>query len=69
MTFTKRRPVKLNTETYRLIAQIIRLMPDPAIRQTAADHFGTEFNKRSKVFDPYQWERQTGGKVAPGSAA
>ena len=70
MTFPKKpRPVKFNADAYRLIGQIIRAIPDPAIRQFTANHFGTEFNKRSKMFDPYQWERTTGGKVAPGSAA
>jgi len=62
-------PAKMSEAHYFLIADIIRKIPDPVMRKTVADHFGTEFNRRSKVFDPYTWERISGGKVAPNSAA
>jgi hypothetical protein len=61
--------IKMTTGHYRIVAMIIRSIPDEATRKAAADHFATEFNRRSKVFDPYEWQRQTGGKVAPNSAA
>lgn len=53
---------------YLIVADVIRKILDPAIRQQMADHFATEFNKRSAAFDPVQWGRSTGGKVAPNSA-
>lgn len=53
---------------YYLVADIIRKMPDATIRKQVADHFATEFNKRSKSFDPYQWNKATGGTPAPNSA-
>lgn len=52
---------------YLLIGTIINGLPDQ-IRATVADHFATEFNKRSPSFDPMAWERKTGGRPAPGSA-
>jgi hypothetical protein len=61
--------IKLTTGHYQIVAKIINSIPDAAMRQTVADHFATEFNRRSTVFDPYTWGRLTGGKVAPNSAA
>ena len=53
---------------YFVVADVIRKIPDPILRQQMADHFATEFNKRSPSFDPYVWGRATGGKVAANSA-
>lgn len=53
---------------YQLVGHIVRTIPDEAARKIAADHFATEFNKRSPRFDPMTWERVTGGKPAPDSA-
>lgn len=65
-----KRPItKMSAGHYQLVGHLIRTIPDEAARKAAADHFATEFNKRSTVFDPYAWERLTGGKVAPNSAA
>jgi hypothetical protein len=61
--------IKMTTGHYRIIAGIVRSIPDEATRKACADHFATEFNRRSTVFDPYTWGRLTGGKVAPNSAA
>lgn len=65
----KKRAATMTGESYRIIAGIILAIKDPVLRQQMADHFGTEFNKRSARFDPYAWGRMTGGKVAPNSAA
>lgn len=59
----------MSPKGYFYVADIIRKIADPVLRQTVADHFATEFNRRSASFDPYQWERASGGKVAPNSAA
>ncbi len=64
----KRHITKMSGPQYLLIASIIRKIEDPAVRQACADHFGTEFNKRSPVFDPGSWHSATGGNVAPNSA-
>lgn len=64
----KRHVTQMSGNHYLLIADIIRKIVDPAVRQTCADHFGTEFNRRSPVFDPYTWEKSTGGRVAANSA-
>lgn len=69
MSLIRRRRFGMPANGYHLVAEIIRRIDDPAIKQKVADHFGTEFNKRSTSFDPYQWEKATGGKVAPNSAA
>ena len=53
---------------YLVVADVIRKIADPTLRQTVADHFATEFNRRSVAFDPYQWEKATGGKCAANSA-
>lgn len=54
---------------YYVVADVIRKISDPVLRQSTANHFATEFNRRSPSFDPYQWEKATGGKCAPNSAA
>ncbi len=54
---------------YEVVAGIIRSIEDNNLRQKVADHFSTEFNKRSKSFDPAMWEQATGGRPAPNSAA
>lgn len=53
---------------YDSVATIINTIEDPAFRQRVANHFGTEFNRRSEAFDPAQWARRTGGRVAANSA-
>ena len=65
----RRQITKMSTGHYLIVGGIIRSIPDERVRKFVADHFATEFNRRSKVFDPMQWERLTGGKVAPNSAA
>ena len=68
MRTTKRKPEKMTTAAYYIVGAIIRKIEDPKLRQTVADHFATEFNRRSASFSPFDWERITGGKVAPNSA-
>lgn len=68
MSIIHRRRPAMNTGGYFVVASIIRKMEPPALRQQMADYFATEFNKRSPSFDPYEWEKATGGKVAPNSA-
>lgn len=53
---------------YYIVGQIICKIPDEIVRKTVADHFATEFNRRSTAFDPYLWHRLTGGTPAPNSA-
>ena len=62
-------PARMTPGAYHIVASIIATLPvDIAMRLTVADHFATEFNKRSQYFDPLHWERVTGGKVAANSA-
>lgn len=56
------RRIAMNGAAYEITAGIVRTLPEE-IRQAVADHFATEFNRRSASFDPYQWEWRTGGKV------
>lgn len=63
----RKKPASMNTGSYHIVASIIRTLPDE-LKQPVANHFATEFNKRSKSFDPTVWERWTGGKPAPNSA-
>jgi hypothetical protein len=65
--FVKRQKI-MTTGMYQVIGGIINAMSDTALRKAAADHFATEFNKRSGSFDPYFWNRLTGGRPAPNSA-
>lgn len=51
------------------VAEIIRKIPDRNTRLIVANHFSTEFNRRSKAFDPNAWYLQTGGLPDPDSAA
>lgn len=64
----RKRQHAMPTSAYFVVADIIRRIDDPALRQQMADHFATEFNRRSTAFDPYTWGRATGGKVAANSA-
>lgn len=59
---------QMRAGAYYIVAEIINKIEDRALRQVVANHFATEFNKRSYSFDPYEWGRKTGGKCAPGSA-
>ena len=68
MAIRRKHHTKMSAGHYLLIADIIRKIEDPATRMVVADHFGTEFNRRSMSFDPMTWNRTTGGKVAPNSA-
>lgn len=62
-------PRSMTAGAYEIVAGIVRSLPDgPLTRQDVANHFATEFNKRSASFDPYSWGQRTGGKVAPNSA-
>lgn len=63
----RRQQSRMNAGAYRVVAEMVRALP-PFCRQAVADHFATEFNRRSPSFDPVQWERATGGKPAPNSA-
>lgn len=52
----------MTSGAYEIVAGILRTAPvDDATRLKIADHFCREFNKRSPSFDPYAWERRTGG--------
>ena len=53
---------------YIVVAEIINNIEDEAFRKQVADHFATEFNKRSKAFDPARWYSMTGGVPAANSA-
>ena len=66
--FPKRRRNFMTTGGYYVVADVIRKIPDEATRRVMADHFATEFNRRSPSFDAYEWSRATGGKPAPNSA-
>lgn len=48
---------------YRQIAMIINRCKDADLKKQIADHFATEFRKTYPSFDPYSWERATGGTV------
>lgn len=64
-----KRPVtKMSAGHYLLVGDIIRRISDPALRKTVADHFATEFNRRSARFDPASWSSMTGGQPAANSA-
>ena len=66
----RKRPKVISADAYQIVGGIVRAMPDgPLTRQDIANHFATEFNRRSRAFDPIQWERLTGGRPAPNSAA
>jgi hypothetical protein len=65
--FTKYRKT-MTAPAYEIVGEIISKIVDPTIRQAVANHFGTEFNRRSPSFDPAMWHRKTGGNVAPNSA-
>lgn len=53
-----RRPVtKMTAGHYHLIASIIRGIEDVGERRRIAALFGDAFNKRSAVFDYYQWRK------------
>ena len=67
-TFPKRKRHFMTTAAYYVVADVIRKIPDEATRRAMADHFATEFNRRSPSFDAYEWNRATGGKPAPNSA-
>jgi hypothetical protein len=68
MSLPRRKKHFMTTAAYFVVADVIRKIADPAIRKQMADHFATEFNRRSPSFSPYDWERATGGKVAANSA-
>lgn len=58
----------MNSGAYCVVAEVIRLIKDDDVRKKMADHFATEFNRRSPSFDPYEWEKATGGRPQPNSA-
>lgn len=55
MNMFRRRKHAMTTGAYFVVADVIRKIPDAAQRQNMADHFATEFNRRSPSFDPYEW--------------
>jgi hypothetical protein len=59
----------MSVGSHEVVAGIIRSIPEPETRKQMADYFATEFNRRSKSFDPAMWHQRTGGTPAPGSAA
>lgn len=59
-----RRKPSMSAAGYEIVAGIVRTLPDE-LKQPVADHFATEFYKRSKSFDPYIWNKRTGGTVNP----
>lgn len=65
----RRRKHAMTTGAYFVVADVIKKIPDATARKAMADHFATEFNRRSPSFSPYDWERATGGRPAPNSAA
>jgi hypothetical protein len=64
----KRKRFGMPAAGYFVIASIINKIEDAEVRKQVADHFATEFNKRSSSFDAYTWNRATGGQPAPNSA-
>ena len=68
-TRNRQRKRIMNAGAYEIVAGIINKIEDEELRLKIADHFSTEFNRRSQVFDPAQWEKRTGGRPAPNSAA
>lgn len=58
----------MSSAGYFVIAHIINKIEPPEMRKLVADHFATEFNKRSTSFDAYTWNRVTGGQAAANSA-
>jgi len=51
----------MTADAYGIVAEIINKLEDGGLRKMVADHFATEFNKRSRSFEPSVWERMTGG--------
>ena len=66
-TRRQRRAAKFSGDHYDVLGNMIKSMTDAgfteAEQKRVADHFATEFYKRSRVFDPYQWNKRTGGEV------
>jgi hypothetical protein len=54
-----RRPiVKFSAGHYEAIAKIIREIVDPEERRKVCEIMGHGFNRRSTVFDWYQWRKR-----------
>lgn len=51
----------MNAGAYEIVAGIVRKIQDERLRLAVADHFCREFHARSQAFDPYAWEKRTGG--------
>jgi len=56
---------KFRAPDYVVVADGIRNIVDPVMRQEVANHFARFFHTRSKSFDPQRWYELTGGKVNP----
>lgn len=54
---------QMGARVYQIVADVISKIPDEHLRREAADHFATEFRKRSASFDPAAFERFCGGRV------
>jgi hypothetical protein len=65
----RRLPKRMSADSYSIVAQIINKLEDAGVLKQIADFFATEFNRRSRSFDPSLWNRLTGGKPAPDSAS
>ena len=48
----------------RVVAEIIRTIPESDVRQVMANHFGQAFNRRNGAFDPSMWQGATGGTMS-----
>ena len=53
----------MTARAYSELAAAINSHPDPEKKKILADELATIFRKRYPSFDPYMWERATGGKV------
>ena len=63
--FSKKKKPFMTGGAYRVVADAVRAIEDPAIRTTMADHFAKYFHSRSPSFDPQAWFVATGGLVNP----
>jgi hypothetical protein len=46
-----------------VVAEIIRAIDEPDVRQVMANHFGQAFNRRNTGFSPSMWAGATGGTL------
>jgi hypothetical protein len=58
----KRKRLAMTSAAYEIVAGVVRTLPAD-VKQSVADHFAREFNRRSPSFDPLMWEQRTGGRI------